>query len=246
MPDLRDRPIDRLVADWEARARSPEAVVALRRLAQAEPALDRSDWRDLEDLLCWLRGARSCGEREEAAAVVRAMLRAADVHPLVPRAVLQAVVPGLVSVARRLSWGAGGDWEDPAAFFTDCVCTAWEVIVEWSGDDRAYPVLDVLSAVRCRLRRQLVRQRRARQQLVLGFEVASLPTVPWQRGQSDLDELARAIGDLEDAGADPGDTAVLYAHRVLGYSISELSRRTGRSRRHLGQRRDRAAHLLTA
>lgn len=246
MPDLRDRPIDRLVADWEARSRAPDAVLALQRLARAEPALARTGWRDLGDVVLWLRGARSAGEREEAAAVVRAMLRAGDVHPLVPRAVLQAVLPGLVSVARRLSWGAGGDWDGPAAFFADCVCTAWEVIVDWSGDDRTYPVLDLLSAVRCRLRRQAVRQRRARQQLVLGIDAEPLQPVPWQRGPTDLDELAQAIGDLEEAGADRRDTAVLYAHRVLGYSISELSRRTGRSRRHLGQCRDRAAHLLTA
>lgn len=235
-----------MIADWDAHCRSAAAVCALRRLEEAEPALADAGWHDLGDLVRWLRSARSADERAAAAAVVRAMLRSAQVHPLVSRALLQAVLPGLVSVARRLSWGAGGDWEGPGSFFADLVGTAWEVIVAWSGEDRPYPVLDVLSAVRCRLRRQVVRQRRTRQQVVLGLDTAPLQPVPWRRGQSDLDELATSIDELDEGGGDRRDAAVFYAHRVLGYSISELSRLTGRSRRLLGQCRDRAAQLLTA
>ena len=59
-------------------------------------------------------------------------------------------------------WGSGGDWDGGGAFFADPVTTAWEVIVDWAGDDRDYAVLDLLSAIRCRLRRQLLHQRTGR------------------------------------------------------------------------------------
>ena len=106
-----------------------------------------------------LRHPKDAADRARAARVIQAMLRSQGVHPLVPRAVLQAILPGLVSVARRLSWGAGGDWNGGGAFFVDLLTTAWEVVVEWAGDDRDYAVLDLLSAIRCRLRRQRLSQR---------------------------------------------------------------------------------------
>ena len=118
------------------------------------------------------------------------------------------------------------------------------MIVEWSGDDRPYAVLDLLSAARCRMRRELLRRRRAAQQMV-GLDAAVLRPMPWRLGPTDLDELAVA---LDAAGRDghASDAAVLYAHRVLGYSITDIARQTGRSRRHLGEQRDRAVRLLTA
>ncbi len=78
---------------------------------------------------------------------------------MIPRALLQALVPGLLSVAKRLSWGRGGDWESGGPFFSDLVTTAWEVIADWAGQDRPYAALDLLSAIRCRSRRQLVAHR---------------------------------------------------------------------------------------
>ncbi|MGH9083386.1 MAG: hypothetical protein ACRDWN_08585 [Acidimicrobiales bacterium] len=239
------RPIDRLVRDWEARCRSGPSVLALRRLAAAEPMIADLGARDLGELVATMRRASSIDERERAAAALRAMLRSQHVHPLVPRAVLQAVLPGLVTVARRLSWGEGGDWDGPPAFFADLVATAWEIIVEWSGQDRGYAVLDLLSAVRCRARRQILRHRTARQQVAVDLDPSRLRPAPWRSAPTDLDELARAIDGLDGSG-DPADVAVLYAQRVLGYTISEISRLTGRSRRHLCERRDRAARLLTA
>jgi hypothetical protein len=173
------------------------------------------------------------------------MLRSEAVDPLISRAILQAILPGLVTVARRLAWGAGGDWTHGGAFFADLLATAWEVIIEWSGQDRAYAVLDLLSAVRCRSRRQLLRQRTTRRETLLDPDLASHAT-SYPFGRTALDDLAIAIDNLSGHGLDPADAAVLYGHRVLGLSINELANISGESRRRLERRRDRAEREICA
>lgn len=246
MNDLAHRPIDRMASEWEAIGRSEDSRLALQLLAASEPAIASAGVSDLGQLVDSLRCSGSGPEsvRADAAFVIRAMLRSEAVHPMIGRAILQALVPGLVTVARRLSWGAGGEWEGPAWFFSDAVATAWEVISEWQGQDRRYAVLDLLSAVRCRLRRQLLRHRQRGDQAVGGLDVDVFARPTWSSGTTDLDELVRAIDELDGRGIDPGDAALLYANRVLGMSVSELSRLTGRSRRHVAGGRDRAAQEI--
>jgi hypothetical protein len=246
MPDDTFRPIDRLSAEWERTGRSREGREALRALAAAEEVVARLGAGDLAGLVAALRRARGRRGREEAARVLQAMLRSQDVHPLVPRAILQALLPGLINVARRLSWGRGGDWSDGGAFFADVVATAWEVIAAWSGEDRDYAVLDLLSAVRCRVRRQLVGQRTARERLVLGLADDDRLLCRPCPGATDLDRLAWAIEEMSGRGLDPADAAVLYGNRVLGLSIAELTRLSGKTRRQLECRRERAQGALCA
>ena len=246
MSDTALRPIDQLTADWEARSRAPDSRAALCLLADAEDVVAMLGVTNLGELVQALRQPRNGVERDRAARVFQAMLRSQGVHPLIGRAVLQAILPGLVTVARRLSWGSGGDWNGGGAFFVDVVATAWEVIAEWSGDDRDYAVLDLLSAIRCRLRRQLLSHRTSRERLVSGLDVANVPLVPWRNGSSDLDELARTIDEMSGNGLDPIDAAVLYGNGVLGLTITELSRLSGMSRRHLGSCRDRALNRIMA
>ncbi|HEY1733078.1 MAG TPA: hypothetical protein VGG23_01435 [Acidimicrobiales bacterium] len=246
MAQLRFRPIDRLNEEWAALAPSPSSCDALARLAAREPTVAALGVDDLGSLVERLRTARGTQGRANAARVFQAMLRSQSAHPLLPRAVLQAVVPGLVTVARRLAWGAGGDWEDGGAFFADLVATTWEVIVDWSGEDRAYAVLDLLSAVRCRMRRQLLRQRDGRSRLELGLESHDDLLGSGGIEATDLELLAGAIEDLRGHGLEAADAAVLYGHRVLGLSIAELAALTGRSRRHLTQSRQRAEQQLCA
>lgn len=229
-----------MAAEWRALGHSPGARQALDRLAAAEPDVAAAGATDLGSLVAILHRARGPAERDRAAALVRAMLRSLDLHPLVPRALLQALVPGLVTVARRLSWGAGGDWEDGGAFFADVLTTAWEVVTGWAGQDRPYAVLDILSAVRCRARRQILGQRDGRRRHVADVD-PDLLAAAWTPGDTDLDVLARAIEDLAGHGVDRSDAAFLYANRVLGLSVAELAALTGRSRRHVVRRRDRAA-----
>jgi hypothetical protein len=162
---------------------------------------------------------------------------------LLARAILQAILPGLVSVARRLSWGAGGEWTDGGAFFSDLVTTAWEVIAAWAGQDRQYAVLDLLSAIRCRMRRQFIERERTKE-LPLGPEFEDRVIAHPSFGRTALDELASAIEEHVDLGLDPVDGAVLYGVRVLGLTTADLARISGRSRRYLSGCRIRAeAHL---
>jgi hypothetical protein len=240
------RPIDAMAAEWNSVSRTSASREAARRLGAAEPIVASLAAADLGSLVQALRDARFGERGVRSARVIQAMLRSQGVHPLVPRAILQAVVPGLVTVARRLSWGAGGDWEDGGTFFADLVSTAWEVIVAWSGEDRPYAVLDLLSAVRCRLRRQMLHQRAQRERTDLGLHADDPLVGVSGPGSSDLDLLAAAIDDLSGNGLDETDAAVLYGSRVLGFSISELSRLTGRTRRHLSERRRRAEQQLCA
>jgi hypothetical protein len=240
------RPLDQINTEWRATARTAQSRAALRRLAAAEPAVAALGVADLGELVEAIGRPSGTAGRDEAARVLQAMLRSQGVHTLVPRAVLQAILPGLVTVARRLSWGSGGDWDGGASFFADVMTTAWEVIVEWSGQDRPYAVLDLLSAVRCRLRRQMLRASEGRRRLDWGVDLDSVPTCPGTRDPSELDQLARAIVGLRGRGLEPLDSAILYGSCVLGFSITEMARLTGRSRRFVGQRRNRAARELLA
>ena len=104
-----------------------------------------------------MRRASGRAQREEAARLVRVLLREADADPFIGRMLVQALLPGLVTVAGKLRWGQGGDWQDGEEFFGELLATTWLVLREWAGQDRPYAVLDLLSAIRCRLRRQLFR-----------------------------------------------------------------------------------------
>lgn len=246
MPHVALRPIDQLAADWHARSRTADSREALARLARAEEVVAALGATDLGDVVAALTRPGSPTEREHAARILQAMVRSQRVHPLVPRAVLQALVPGLVAAARKLSWGSGGEWQGPGPFLADVLTTAWEVIVGWAGQDRDYAVLDILSAVRCRLRRQLMRQLAGRDRLTVGLDPDAPRHSRWTWGTTDLDELAHALDEAVQRDLDPFDAAMLYGNRILGYSMAELARMSGRSARHVVGRRDEAVRKLLA
>jgi hypothetical protein len=247
--------IDQMAAEWSSIGRSPSAVRSLRAVAgrdgglaalvvgtdQAPPPCPTPC-----ALVDHMRGAKGRHQREEAARFVRVMLREAGGDPFVCRMLVQILIPGLVTVAGKLQWGKGGEWRDGEEFFGELVSTTWLVMQEWAGQDRPYAVLDLLSAIRCRLRRQLLRSK--------DVDVRSSPlgpdspeaATPAARPETDLEELARMLIELHGEGMRPDDVQVLYAHHVLGYSMAELATLTGRDRRALYARRDRGQRRLCA
>ena len=238
-----------MAAEWHSAGRAPAAVRALQRVAGRDPELARmvigTDDQPPPcptpyDVVAHMRRASGRTERELAAHLVRVLLReAAD--PFVGRMLVQALVPGLVGVAVKLRWGRDGDWRDGSEFFGELVSTAWIVIADWAGQDRPYAVLDLLSAIRCRLRRQLFRAKELR--------VRAAPVEPPERPaapESDLDRLAALLLQAHQDGMRTDDVQVLYAQHVLGYSIAELAASTGRDRRALYARRDRGRERLSA
>ena len=253
-------PIEQLNSEWRTLGRSESAVRALHHLAERDPAVstlvrgvEKADGLTAacpplcstpSDLIDHMRQATGSRGREEAAALIRIMLREAPGDALIVRFLIQALLPGLLIVAKRLRWGQGGDWDDGSAFFSETLSTTWMVLFEWSGQDRPYAVLDLLSAIRSRMRRQLFRAKDLQQQQVQMATGASEPRAT--NSESDLEVLARTLIDLRQQGMRAEDVEVLYAHHVLGYSIAELACVTGRDRRSLYVRRDRGQRRLCA
>ena len=244
--------IEQMATEWQCVGRSPAAVRAVQAVACRDPQLAElvleSEGRPAPcptpfDVVAHMRRATGRSQREEAAHLVRVLLREADADPVLSRMLVQALVPGLVSVAAKLRWGQGGEWQDPSEFFAELVSTTWVVIRDWSGQDRPYAVLDLLSAIRCRLRRQLFRAKDQRTR-VAGSPLLEADDQP-ARSESDLDRFAAMLLDLHRQGMRTDDVQVLYAQHVLGYSIAELSAMTGRDRRALYARRDRGRERLS-
>ncbi len=256
MPPTRHRiaTIEHLNAEWRTLARSREAVRVLHALAARDGDLSGlvhgtapdgpAPCPTPYDLIAFMGGASGRQRREQAAALIRVLLREARVDPLVGRFLLQALIPGMLTIAGRLRWGQGGSWEDGDEFFGELVSVTWEVVRDWSGQDRPFAVLDLLSAARCRIRRQLFKERDLRK-----LHVRLTPDAVARRtgsSETGLEELARALIDLRHRGLRADEVEVLYAQHVLGYSISELAAVTGRDRRALYARRDRGQRRLCA
>jgi hypothetical protein len=196
------------------------------------------------DVVDHLRRASGRVEREEAARLISVLLRESADDPFLSRVLVQALLPGLIGVAGKLRWGKGGEWQDTDEFFGELLETAWLVLQEWAGQDRPYAVLDLLSAIRCRMRRQLFRAKdRGGRTFPLGAESEE---GGWGRAETDLEELTRILIERHRGGMSLEQVQVLYANSVLGYSITELATMTGRDRRVLYARRHRGRHNLCA
>jgi DNA-directed RNA polymerase specialized sigma24 family protein len=245
--------IDQMAAEWQSIGRAPAAVRTLRAVAARDPGLSclvlGSDAGAPPcptpcDVVEHMRRASGRAEREAAARLVRVLLREAGTDPFVCRMLVQVLLPGLVAVAGKLRWGQGGEWRDGDEFFGELLSTTWLTLQSWAGQDRPYAVLDLLSAIRCRLRRQLFR---AKDQGARSVPLdADLAEARCARSETDLEELTRILVDLHHAGMRSDEVEILYAHHVLGYSIAELAAMTGRDRRSLYARRDRGQRRLSA
>ncbi len=243
--------IDTMAAEWRSVGRSGHGVRSLQHVARHDDGLARLVLDSVAepapcptpfDLVEHMRGASGREERNEAARLVSVMLREAGSDPFMTRMLVQVLIPGLVAVAGKLQWGRGGEWEDGDEFFGELLTTTWLVVQEWAGQERPYAVLDLLSAIRCRMRRQLFRSKDLGRRTVPLTDVAERSAGP----QTDLDELARILVELRRDGMREEDAQVLYTHHVMGYSMAELAALTGRDRRVLYARRDRGRRRLCA
>ncbi len=243
--------IEQMTAEWQSIGRARPAVAALERVATRDPVLSElvigSDDHPAIcptpcDLLAHMHRARGRAEREQAAQLVRILLRESDADPFLHRMLVQAVVPGLITVAGKLHWGRGGSWLDGEEFFGELLSTTWCVLQEWSGQDRPYAILDLLSAIRCRVRRQLFRAKDLQGRTVSLHDGVDREA----RGETDLEQLARMLIDLRRDGMRTEEVQILYSQHVLGYSIAELAAASGRDRRALYARRDRGRRRLYA
>src|ERR1035441_5612165 len=93
--------IRHLRTEWQAIGTTPQSIAACHRLAQCEPVVADLEVGNLAELVAALSLSSGRLSRNEAAEVITAMLRSAEVDALVPRAIIEALIPGLLAIPRR-------------------------------------------------------------------------------------------------------------------------------------------------
>ena len=220
--------------EWRRLGRSSEARRALARLRATAGRVVPPGVTDLCDLVTSLepRGGLTPVER---ARVVAALLSVAD-DAVLRRCLLQTLLPGIVSVARALGFGAGVA-DDPRTFLADTLGEAVELLEEWAGQRRPYAAPDLLGALRCRMRRRLLAEKARR------VELTRVPERP-ARADPIGDALVRALGRAAAAGVT--DVDLVYARCVLGFGATELATAAGVTPGVLRRRLARAARTFVA
>jgi hypothetical protein len=235
--------IKRLRSEWQAIGTTPQSSTACHRLAEIEPLVAHLEVNNLAELVAALSISSGRLSRNEAAEVITAMLRSADVDALVPRAIIEALIPGILALPRSLDL-ADGPWCDLDAFYGDAISALWELTTRWSGTHRPYAAGDLLSGVRTRLRTLQSSERRHRSRQ--SASPAALDALPASIGRTGEELLAAAIVDATGHGLTIADAAVLYATRVLGMSLTEVADIAGVPAGHLRWRRRNAIDRLVA
>ena len=150
--------LGQLRREWRRLGCSSDARVALALLVDRHGDLGLEHLTDLGDVVAALE-ARSGRNVLERAAIVRALLEESR-HPLLRRTLLQTMLPGIVSVCRQLRFG-DGIIRDPSETVAMAVSLASELLVDWAGQSRQFAAPDILSALRGRLRRWLLKEKEA-------------------------------------------------------------------------------------
>lgn len=148
--------LGQLRREWQRVGRSSEAQVSVACLLESHPGDGFEGLIDLGDVVRALEttGGRSVLER---ARIVRILLEEAH-DPLIRRALLQTLIPGIVSVCRQLRFGEGVI-QDPGETVSTALGFANELIADWAGQSRQYGAPDILSALRGRLRRWILKEK---------------------------------------------------------------------------------------
>jgi len=144
--------------EWRRAGRSPSAREACGRVAQRHPELQLGALEDLHAVVALLE-TRSGRNVLERAQIVRALLEEAS-DPDVHRALLQTLLPGVVSVCRQLRFGEG-IIDEASETLSMAISLLSELLVDWAGQSRQYAAPDLLSALRGRLRRWLLKEKAA-------------------------------------------------------------------------------------
>ena len=198
-------------AEWPRRGRAPEALVATQEFKKRHPELPLQGIGDLDELVRTLepRAGRPILER---AALVQALLQdAAD--PLLHRALLQTMLPGVVSVCRQLHFGRGVV-DEPRELMDETISMASELIVDWAGQSRLYAAPDLVSALRSRMRRWLLKEKAARSNIPVEY-VAEIAT---SKSTTLLTRLSGHCGGPNDRLA-----RLTYARVFEGRALKELA-----------------------
>lgn len=238
------RLFEALDAEWAVVGASPSARDAFGRWVIVEPALAA--------MASPAEAVRSCraATPADAAAVLGALLRHAE-EPLAARAVLQAVVPALRSLAARRVGGshqpARETWQAGEDFEADVVEVALRRIAALAGTSPTWPAQAICEWTWMTLRAGLVRSSRWATPASLNDEVADavVANVVASPARSGAEAVALAVvGAVRAQRLAVDDARVIYATRVLGHSPAELARAQGRRVRTVRAQRVRAERRL--
>src|SRR5664280_1672712 len=235
--------IKRLRSEWQAIGTTPQSTTACHRLAECESVVARLEVGNLAELVAALSISSGRLSRNEAAEVIAAMLRSADVDALVPRAIIEALIPGILALPRRFDL-AEGPWCDLDAFHADAISALRELTTRWSGTNRPYAAGDLLSGVRTRLCTLQSSERRHRSRQ--SGNPAALDALLASIGRTGEELLAAALAEASGHGLKVADAAVLYATRVLGMAMTEVAELAGLPAGHLRRRRQITIDRLVA
>jgi len=235
--------IRHLRIEWQTLGTAAASHSACYRLAELEPVVEHLKAQNLAELVDALSLSSNRLSRNEAAGVLSAMLRGAGLDPLIPRAIVQALIPGVLALSSRVDL-ANGPWCDQDAFYAEAVSALWELTNRWAGTDHPYAAGDLLSGVRTRLRTLQITERRHRSRQ--SDNPDALDNLAASVGRSGEELLAAALAEATGNGLKVADAAVLYATRVLGLSVTEVADLAGVPAGHVRRRRRHAIDRLVA
>lgn len=236
MTTFTNHQLDQMRQEWQGISRSRAARQSLEDLASESHSIRSLGIKDLGDLVKVLEPGSGL-DAAERAHVVSELLRLSGDDPLVTRALLQTLLPGLVGVARRLGWGRAAGME-PGVLMADLITLCFEVITEWRGQIRPYAAPDLLNAVRCRMRRQLAN---CHPSASLDSELERARDLCVAISDAEpFDEIGARLQAL-GADLDPLGAAGLYGREVLGFTYRELASMIGVSPRKLAEASRRMA-----
>jgi DNA-directed RNA polymerase specialized sigma24 family protein len=213
--------------EWDGIATGPLARRTVIRWANAHQAL--AGLVDLDDVLA---ARRQAGRADP---ILRALVTMAADDDLAARTLLQALLPGLVHLART----AGNDDHDAVE---ELISLAWERI-------RTYPV-GREGSVAGNVLLDVKKRYRAHRRIEAPGEWAEMATDPPSSSWTPEDEvIAHSVFEqLRDAELDghvmPRAAAMIVRTRVHGETLVELAREQGTTAAAIGQRRWRAERRL--
>ena len=237
------RTIRGLRIEWLALGTTRASRTACCRLGACEPVVADLGVENLAELVAALSPSSLRLTRNDAAGVIAAMVRGAQIDPLIPRAIVQALIPGVLTLSRRIDT-ANGPWSDLDSFYADAISVLWELTSRWAGSDRPYAAGDLLAGVRTRLR--TLQKSECRHRSRQSGDPDALDHLAASVGPSGEELLANVLGDATGYGLKIADAAVIYATRVLGLSINEVADLAGVPAGHLRRRRRYAVERLVA
>jgi hypothetical protein len=198
--------------DWRWRGRRDASRHALQRLREHHPQAIADEVTDLRDLVDSLDTGSGRSVIERARILQALLVDAADEE--IHRALLQALLPGLIGVCRQLRYGQGVI-DDPREVVATAASLLSELISDWAGQARPYAGPDLLSALRGRLRRWLLKEKRAR----LGIST-------YETGEPVAAESSPMLARLEILSQGPHErlARLTYQCVVAGVPLRELAR----------------------